>query len=153
FKLDSIMQLDGELKEVREAPLVNEKGEMLDKSHGLTADDILLVTRIQFTDSATDEDNKVRVSPASVRLVGWESKGGSAVYQNFNPIGTLEGTNVLLRNKPDDFLVVNGGKSVDFVFKVPKANIFDIDSPKAKDLEIKSGVFVEVKRMAQMELA
>jgi hypothetical protein len=148
FKLDSVTQLDGELKEVRETPLVPEKGETLKP----TGDEILLVTRIQFTDTATDEDTKVRVSPASVRLVGYETKGGSSVYQNFHPIGTLEGTNVLLRNKPDDFLVINGGKAVDFVFKLPKAFIFDIDSPKAKDLEIKSGVFVEVKRMAQMDL-
>jgi hypothetical protein len=149
FKLDSVMQFDGELKEVRETPLVSEKGEVLKP----TGDEILLVTRIQFTDTATDEDTKVRVSPASVRLVGYETKGGSAVYQNFHPIGTLEGTNVLLRNKPDDFLEINGGKSVDFVFKIPRAAIFDIDSPKAKDLEIKNGVFVEVKRMAQMDLS
>ena len=148
-KLDSVMQIDGELKEARETPLVSEKGEMLKP----TGDEILLVTRIKFTDSATDDDTKVRVSPASVRLVGWETKGGSRVYQNFHPIGTLEGTNLLLRNKPDDPLVINGGKAADFVFKIPKSYVFDIDSPKAKDLEIKEGVFVEVKRMAQMELA
>ena len=52
---------------------------------------MLLIVRISFDNNGSDEDSKVRVSPLAVRLVGWQQKGDTKVYVNYNPIGTLEG--------------------------------------------------------------
>jgi len=139
--------MDAELKGMRETPLVDSP------TLKPGADETLLVVRITFDQNATDEDGKVRVSPMSVRLVGWTDKGGAKEFSDYYAIGTLEQASTLLRNKPDDFLIVNGGKSADFVFEVPRDAVFTDASAKPKDLTIKDGVFVEVKRMARMDLS
>jgi hypothetical protein len=150
FKLDSVPEMDSDFPDMREnkAPLAPAKGDTLKTA----PDEMLLITRITFDNNGSDEDSKVRVSPLAVRLVGWQQKGDTKVYVNYNPIGTLEGASVLLRNKPDDPLILSGGKSADFVFKVARADVLKDEDPKAKDLDIKDGVFVEVKRMARIDL-
>lgn len=150
FKLDSVPEMDSDFPDMREnkASLAPAKGDTLKTA----PDEILLITRINFDNNGSDEDSKVRVSPLAVRLVGWQQKGDTKVYVNYNPIGTLEGASVLLRNKPDDPLILAGGKSADFVFKVARADLLKDENPKATDLTIKDGVFIEVKRMARMDL-
>ena len=154
FKLDSVPQIDAEQHDIRDGS-PDGFHDTVGKNPTLKpgADEMLLGVRIKFDANATDEDGKARVSPLSVRLVGWKDEGGAKVYSNFNPIGTLEDTAALYRNKPDDPLIVQGGKSVDFVFKLPREEVLTDASAKPKDLTIKPGVFVEVKRMAQMDLA
>jgi hypothetical protein len=155
FKMDSITEIDAEHKSVREGrnndqqALAGDKGDTLKAGDGQT----LLVVRVNFDVSATDDDNKVRFSCASTRLVGWNDSSGTKVYTDYTPIGTLEDAYVLYRNKPDDPLVCQGGKSVDFVFQVPMDDVFKQADPKATEREVKDGVFIEVKRMAQMDLS
>jgi hypothetical protein len=149
YKLDSVPQIDADFKEERETPLVAPNAKPLTPA----GDEMLLVARVSFTNSASDDDGKVRVSPLSVRLVGWQDQNGTRQYANYNPVGTLEEATVLFRNKPDDPLIVPGGKSVDFVFKLPRDAVLTDANAKPKDLVIKDGVFLEVKRMAQMDLS
>src|SRR6185312_3877618 len=83
-----------------------------------------------------------------VRLVA----GGT----NYWPIGTLEAGRTLYLNKVDDYLYIDvktEDHGADFVF--------DIDDPSkvisggAKDTtsKIKDGVFIEVKRLARIDLS
>jgi hypothetical protein len=124
--------------------------------------DVQLVVRVMFTKDAADADGNVRVSPASVRLVA----GGNNVF----PVGTLE-NGVLYSNKVDDFLFINvkgADSGADFVFFVNPDDVLDnagaASSAKdaAKDAsaaaaaataKVKDGVFVEVKRLALVDLS
>ncbi|HEX3357056.1 MAG TPA: CvpA family protein [Tepidisphaeraceae bacterium] len=155
FKMDSVFEIDAEFHSVREGvnrdlqPLVPEKGDTLKAA----ADQTLLVVRVSFGTDAGDEDNKVRVSCGAVHLVGWKDQGGTRAYTDYNPLGTLENANVLFRNKPDDPIVLQSGKSADFVFQVNRDDVFKDPNPKTKEADIKNGVFVGVKRMAQLDLS
>ena len=140
-------QIDAELNELHQRPV----------NHQKSGSDVQLVVRVMFTKDAADSDGNARVSPASVRLV--------AEGQNVFPVGTLE-NGVLYSNKVDDFLIVNvkgADAGADFVFFVdpdavitggagavdPKTASKDPkDAPKVKD-----GVFVEVKRLARIDLS
>jgi len=139
--------LDAELNELHAR-------EVVPKRNG---NEVQLVVRVMFGKDAADSDTNMRVSPASIRLVA----GG----QNLYPAGTLE-NGQLYANKVDDFLIVNvkaADAGADFVFFVnpddviaggagavdPKSASKDPkDAPKVKD-----GVFVEVKRLARIDLS
>jgi hypothetical protein len=126
-------------------------------NHKRSGRDIQLVLRVMFTKDAADSDGNLRISPASVRLVANEA--------NVYPVGTLE-NGMLYSNKVDDFLFINvkgADAGADFVFFVnpddvitggagavdPKSASKDPkDAPKVKD-----GVFVEVKRLARIDLS
>jgi hypothetical protein len=140
-------QIDAELNDLHQRAV----------NHQKTGRDVQLVVRVIFTKDAADSDTNVRVSPANVRLVA----GG----QNVFPVGTLE-NGVLYSNKVDDFLIINvkgADAGADFVFFVnpddviaggagavdPKTASKDPkDAPKVND-----GVFVEVKRLAKIDLS
>ena len=107
FKLDSAPEMDSELKGMRETPLLSEKGDTLKTK----PDETLLIVRVAFDQNATDDDGKVRFSPMSIHLVGWTDDGGAKSFSDYYPIGTLEDGYALLRNKPDDPLIISGGKS------------------------------------------
>jgi hypothetical protein len=112
-----------------------------------SADKMQLVVRVMFGKDAADTDGNVRLSPASVRLV--------ANGRNYFPIGTLENGNLLYANKVDDSLFVNvqaEDRGADFVFLVNPADIATGD-PKQKDQKISDGVFIEVKRLARVDLS
>jgi hypothetical protein len=111
-----------------------------------------LVLRVMFTKDAADVDGNVRVSPASVRLVA----GGENVF----PVGTLE-NGQLYANQVDDFLFINvkgADSGADFVFFVnPEDIVAGGASSLGKDAKeapkVKEGVFVEVKRLARIDLS
>jgi hypothetical protein len=124
-----------------------------------SGNNVQLVVRVMFGKDAADSDGSVRVSPASVRLVA----GGNNVF----PVGTLE-NGVLYSNKVDDFLFINvkgADAGADFVFFVNPDDVLDNPgavNPKdaaaaAKDAKdaakVKDGVFVEVKRLARVDLS
>jgi hypothetical protein len=138
-------QIDAELNELHAREVTHKRG----------PSDVQLVIRVMFSKDAADSDTNVRVSPASVRLVA----GG----QNVFPVGTLE-NNQLYSNKVDDFLFipVKGGEAgADFVFFVNPADVLEggagaVSSKEAaaKDApKVKDGVFVEVKRLARIDLS
>lgn len=152
FLLESIPAVDAELKTVRGQALVSEKGEIL-KSDGAN---VLLVVRVNLGYDGTDEDKLLRLSTGAVRLVGIKSDRGDRSFVNFHPIGTLETGTVLFRNKPDDTLAVmlqDQNKPVDFVFLVPREQVFKEADQKARSLDFQSGVFIEVKRLARIDLS
>jgi hypothetical protein len=90
---------------------------------------------------------------------------------NYLPLGTME-NNVIAANKPDDFLIIEPGKSVDFVFYVPRAEVLTggaassgkqpkkaaagaasgATEAEAETAKINRGVFIEAKRMARVDL-
>ena len=134
-------QADGEISQVRSAPVTwpekANEGQMF------------LVVRTRFTPDAADvKDKTVRLSPATARLVTKDAETGG--MKNHTPIGTLENGNFLLANKPDDFLFVDPGKGpVDLVYLVEEREVLaGGDEPK-----IAPGVFLEVKRMARVDLS
>ncbi len=89
----------------------------------------------------SDSDKLFRFSPASVRLV----IGGV----NYFCQGTLASNLRLVKAQPDDFLLAEG-KNIDFVFEVPKEVFGD---PKAKELKLPPDTFLEVKRLARVDLS
>lgn len=136
----TLIQMDGELKAIRH-PNLN-----VEKQLKSGPNNIILVVRTRIAANATDKDKNFRVGIGAVRLVA----GGKNLY----PLGTLyHPGNVLLANRIDDYLVVNGASDaeVDFVFLVDRAAI--LEDPAAKDgLKIKSNAFIEVKRYARVDL-
>jgi uncharacterized membrane protein required for colicin V production len=112
---------------------------------------MILIIRAKFSASAADDgDRKFRFSPASVRL----KAGPPGNEKDYHPIGTLEGTNLIYNDKPDDFLIADAGKGADLVFLVPPEDVCpEAADPKAKDLKIAPGTFLEVKRYAREDLS
>lgn len=108
----------------------------------------IIAIRVQFTDNATDSDKRIRLAPVGVRLV--------ANGKNYFPLGTLDAqSGVVYANKPDDFLLIEPNKPVDFVFDVAREDVLkSAGGGKAndKELEVADGVFVEVKRLVRAGL-
>jgi len=136
-------QIDAELNELHLREVAHKKG----------GNEAQLVVRVMFTKDAADVDGNVRVSPASVRLVA----GGANVF----PVGTLE-NGQLYSNKVDDFLFINvkgADSGADFVFFVNPEDIVAggagaLSGKDAKEApKVKDGVFVEVKRLAKVDLS
>jgi len=137
-------QIDAELNDMHAREVAHKK----------SGNEAQVVVRVMFTKDAADSDGSVRISPASVRLVA----GG----QNVFPVGTLE-NGQLYSNKVDDFLFINvkgADTGADFVFFVNPEDVVvggaGAVNPKegAKDPpKVKDGVFVEVKRLARIDLS
>ena len=127
--MDPTLRAGGPLKEVRP-----------------NASQLLVAVRIGFGSGAADKDTFVRFSPGSCRLLVHDPQADDPEkeFQNYYPIGTLEGTDRLLLNKLDDFLYCNTGKGADLVYLVPK-RLFDKNVPR--------GSFLEVKRWARIDLS
>ena len=139
--------IDAELNDLHQREVVPKK----------QGSDVQLVVRVMFTKDAADSDGNMRISPANVRLVA----GGANEF----PVGTLE-NGQLYANKVDDFLIVNvkgADAGADFVFFVNPADVIEggagaVDpktaSKDAKDApKVADGVFVEVKRLAKIDLS
>jgi hypothetical protein len=141
YSLDQIAQADSEYPQLR-GPM------KIDAIRKPQPDQALLVARVNFATSADDSDRNVRVSAATVRLLA----GGV----NHMPVGTIDPAGILRVNLPDDFIIVPAGNSVDFVFQVPRADLGLEPASRGKPAEgagaVKDGVFIEVKRMGQVEL-
>jgi hypothetical protein len=107
--------------------------------------------------NASDEDKNVRFSTGMIRLVA----NGTDYY----PLGTLDEAGVLRVNKPDDPLVVgvsDGDHAADVVFDVPKADVLTggVVTKTAAGVPVSEtfgsfapGVFLDVKRMARIDLS
>jgi hypothetical protein len=127
--------LDAEIDSLHDRPVKPAKGALQ------------LVVRVMFSKDAADSDGNVRLALSAVRLVA----NGTTYY----PSGTLENGR-LWANKLDDFLFINvkgEDRGADFVFMID--NPSDVIAGGAKDPEpkIKDGVFIEVKRLALVDLS
>jgi hypothetical protein len=147
YALDSVDQVEGEMKEIRPPRKATLKT-LTSGAPTSGAGRQLIVVRIKFGEDATDDDHLVRFSGGSVRLV--------AEGKNYLPVGTLHG-DLLVANKPDDFLVAKTEQPVDFVFFVDRETVLRKagggDDKKAATFEFKKGTFVEIKRMVRLELS
>ena len=109
---------------------------------------VLLVARIEIDHNAADDADKLfRFSTGSIRLV--------ANDKNYFPIGVVDNANMLMLQKPDDFLFLDlgtaGQAGVDAAFLVDRADLFG-DDRKATDT-IPQGPFIEIKRLARIDLS
>jgi hypothetical protein len=140
FTVESLPQAEDEVPSIRKspdfAPLKSDQARAI------------LIVRLNFSHSGSDDDNYVRVSTGAVRLV--------ANGTNYTPIGTLDLTaSPLLRvDHPDDFLIVPSDGVVDFVFLVPRSDFGLENNSKDKTghLELAQNIFIEAKREARIDL-
>lgn len=157
-KLDGKI-VDHELKRIRGTPV---------KVPAMGPDDIRVVLRVKFNISAADaKDKRIRLSPGAVRLVtkAPDPTGVSDEQQwtNYFPIGTMEPNGLMYAHKIDDFIVIEGAAKkaeggdsppeVDFVFQVKRDGFLGPNTDKDPEPQITGGTFLEVKKMARMELA
>jgi hypothetical protein len=107
--------------------------------------EMLLAVRVMFNKEAADADGIVRFSPGSARLMLHKDPQSNDPddFEDFYPIGTMQGTDRLMLNKVDDFLFCQNGKGADLVYKVPK---------KSFEKSVPDGTFIEVKRQARVDL-
>ncbi|HYO07527.1 MAG TPA: hypothetical protein VER17_01020 [Tepidisphaeraceae bacterium] len=140
FRVDADLTkaaVDAELDNVHDRPVKPTKG----------ASDVQLVVRVLFTKDAADPDGNVRLSTGSVRLVG----GG----KSYHPVGTLEGGK-LWANKLDDYLIIatkTEDRGADFVFFVDEPSAILSGNAKDPEQKVQDGVFLEVKRLATVDLS
>ena len=113
---------------------------------------VVLVVRINVDKAATDKDTRFRFSTGAVRIV--------ADGQNITPVGVIYepgGSNILMNYRVDDFLVAELDKEkgiavIDLVFIADRSTL--LADPAAKEgLKIKPGAFLEVKRLARVDLS
>ncbi len=142
-----IWRIDADLTKAQqdaELPNLHQRAVALPKP---TRDQMQLVVRVKFTAGAADSDKLVRVSPAGIRLCNGE--------KNYFPVGTMEKGRTLFTNKVDDFLIIDlktQDRGADFLFVVDAADVAEGD-PKSKAQKVKDGVFIEVKRLARVNLS
>ncbi len=142
FWMGSIPQKDPEFATYRERQI----GPNL-KPEG---DQIIVVVRVAVNIDATDDDRLFRFGLGTVRLV--------ANAKNHFPEGTME-AGTLMNGKPDDYLFLNFGGTgtadelVDFVFLVDRTDITDETPGPKQSAKIKSGTFIEVKKLARVDLS
>jgi hypothetical protein len=113
-----------------------------------TPSQVLLVARIEIDHNAADDADKLfRFSTGSIRLV--------ANNKNYFAIGVVDNANLLMLQKPDDFLFLDfgaaGQAAVDAAFLVDRADLFG-DDRKATDT-VPQGPFIEIKRLARIDLS
>jgi hypothetical protein len=123
-----------------------------------------VVVRTSFASSAGDKDRRVRLSPGNVRLVAQGAdESGNLEPRNYYPIGTLDPNGFLYYHKVDDPLYIEtsasridgspGPAEVDFVFQVPEAGLLAPGSEKEPEPKIAPGTFIEVKKLARIDLS
>lgn len=116
----------------------------------LTANQMYLVVRVIFKLQAADQKDRLfRFSPGSARLVlnTRNPNTGELAFTDLYPIGTLQDATTLYLNKPDDFMFVSVNEAdhgADLVYVVDKKQ-FEAKAP--------AGTFVEVKRLARVDLS
>lgn len=130
-----VKQIDAEIDEIRKRDLPDPLT--------VPADEALLVVRAVFSHNASDADNLIRLSPAAVRLVVNQT--------DYHPIGTLERSTVLIANREDDSLFLEGGKDggADFVFRLDKSVLTD---GAVAGAAMPKGAFFEAKRLGRVDL-
>ncbi|MCS7034594.1 MAG: hypothetical protein NZ561_11485 [Phycisphaerae bacterium] len=136
YRIGEVAQIQGELTSIRDrsvAPTVRPASDR----------ESLLVFRVAIHPGAADKDGNFRFSLGSVRLC--------VDGVNWYPIGTLEDSGVLFSSRMDDFLIMPRSKeAVDLVFRVINAEV--MEDPRARPLKLKAGAFLEIKRMARVDL-
>ncbi len=141
FRVDQDLSkgaVDGELPNLHQRPIVYARN----PAH------LQLVVRVMFNKDAADSDGMVRISLGSVRLV--------AEHENYWPIGTIEAGRTLYLSKMDDFLMVNvkqADAGIDFLFDIDDMSKVLTGNAKDTAQKVKDGVFIEVKRMAKLDLS
>jgi hypothetical protein len=148
----TLAEADAEIPQLRNGTLQSLKPT-------LTADGtkVILVIRVMFDQNASDDNKMVGFSTGSIRLV--------ANNTDYYPLGTLDESGVLRIDKPDDPIFVNvgdGPHAADVVFYAPKADVLQGGAitktaagiPVSETFgQFAPGVFLEVKRMARIDLA
>lgn len=126
---------------------------------------ITVVFRVYFGDKVREnKDNIIRFSPGSVRLVTQKKVIGGEGYEwtNYYPLGTLEEGAEFWYNRADDFMFIDDrqqsegvqNKGVDLVFQVEKDGFLkNSRAPDPTQSPINDGTFIEVKRMARVDLS
>ena len=114
-----------------------------------------LVVRIKLRSIVTDDvDHLFRFSPGQIRLVLRQPNGSGEFgpAKNFNPIGTMSDDGRVITNRVDDFLFLSTASSTGFdaVFMVDKSALV---SGKNKETEVAPGTFLQVKRLATVDLS
>jgi hypothetical protein len=143
YRLDNVQQVDGDVTALR--PPASEW--KVDPVRKVDPSKVLLVLRVTYKAEATDTDSKFRFSPGAIPLIA----NGKWIL----PIGTLEtagGAPKLYAQRPDDFLIASGVDGFDMVYEVDRTDVLDNPDPKATDAKIKPGVFVEIKKLARIDL-
>lgn len=128
---------------------------------------VLIVRLKMATEAADASTNMIGLSPGSVRLVVPAEKDSQGQTKspavNVYPVGTLDKTTKdnslkLWMNRIDDYLFADahGETTVDFVFPLPEDvdvdRLLEVD-PKTKAAALKDGTFIEVKRLARVDLS
>ena len=145
YRVESLPRRDHEYKDVRQRPL--ETTPLKPK-----ANEVLVVARVMFTRAAPDKDGNVRFSPGSIRLVAPTGPGADAAMVNYYPVGTVDDAKVLHASAMDDFLFVEArgaDRGADLAFLVDKAAF---EPTQGQALKFLPGTFLEVKRMARVDL-
>jgi len=126
----------------------------------------ILIVRTFFDRNATDEKNDmVRFTPASVRLVGHDAAGKA---RDYHPVGTMDtwGGGTFWPSRIDDaiYVKVSDKNGADLVFMIDnREDVLEGSAPapaKSKSESkstasqaIKQGTFLEVKRLARVDLS
>lgn len=125
---------------------------------------LTLIFRVYFGEKVRDnKDNIIRFSMASTRLVTKKKSPGAGEYEwtNYFPLGTVEEGIEFWFNRADDFLFINDrsegdgvrDKGVDLVFQVDKDGFLKTNVPDPLQGVVSEGSFIEVKRMARVDLS
>ncbi len=113
-----------------------------------------LIVRVRIGNDAAGAGGFFRFSTGAVELIGGSGEGESREWTSYFPIGTLDNGNLLFASNPEDplFLKPAEGDVVDFVFAVEPDAV--LTKPGADgQMKIRDGVFIRIKRLAQLELA
>jgi hypothetical protein len=148
----ALAEADGEIPQLRNGTLSTIKPKLEPDGKN-----VILVLRVIFTQNAADDDKLVRFGMASFRLL--------ANGINYTPLGTLDDAGVLRVNMPDDPVFVgvgDGEHGADVVFYVPKSDVLQggtVTRTSSGQVLAETfgsfapGVFLEVKRMALIDLS
>jgi hypothetical protein len=114
-------------------------------------DAVLAVVRVNFSNAPgilDPSDSIIRLSPAGVRLEAGEN--------DYNPIGTMVGATLLLKNRMDDSLLLEVGKTartVDFLFQINPDDLNILTDKGVKTTRFKPGTFLAIERYAVSDLS
>jgi len=144
YRIEEAKQVDNEVKGIRDRHL--------EDTRKAKPNEALVVARVIFNRGATDKDGLVAFSCGSIRIC--------ANGKDYYAIGTLDAANtppILYADKPDDFLFVQVGNDqggADVVFSLDSNAVQGLGGKEKsnKPLKFVEGAFLEVKRLAQIEL-